>query len=366
MSPFSFLWQIVIKLNDKGFRIIIILALFLLLFLLRGWSREAMSASLLWRIVVTLLGLAIICEGNRWLIIHSHGWFNKPHRRWKRFLTIVPAASLLTGVCIVAMMVINFYLEHGQWQLNTTRTTHIYVNGRQLTGGIFFTNFFKGFFFFWIFYTVYETRYHFARLRHVEREKEQLEKEKLRAELYQLKELVNPHFLFNTLNSLSALISENPRQAEIFLDELTRVYRYLLRNNETDLVTLTNELQFMRSYFHLLKTRYGDGIKFISDIDLPADEFLLPPLTLQLLVENAVKHNRLMKDQPLTIHIFTTQKNELVVSNNIQKKDTSVDSTRVGLQNINAKYRLLQKPGITIDRTGDTFSVTVPLIETEV
>lgn len=273
---------------------------------------------------------------------------------------------MLIGAMLMAIRLLNTYLIHGEWKLARFEGSHLYINGKLVTQGPYATFIFNGFLIFWIFYIVYETRYHFARLRHVQDENQQLEKEKLKAELYHLKEMVNPHFLFNTLNSLSALISENPRQAEVFLDELTKVYRYLLRNNETDLTTLGNEMQFIRSYFHLLKTRYGEGIHFITDIDLPSEKFLLPPLTLQLLVENAVKHNRLMKDQPLTIHVFTTQNQELVVSNNIQKKDTMVDSTRVGLQNINAKYRLLQKPGITIDSTGNTFSVTVPLIETEV
>jgi two-component system LytT family sensor kinase len=353
----------VIKLNDKGFRITSIIALFLLLFFLRGWNNAPFSVNLAARMLISLFIIAIICEGNRWLIIRSHYWFNAPYKWLKRVPSIVLAGSLLTGICLLAMMFINNYLLHGQWEMKTVRGTHFYINGRRVTNGLFFTSTFIGFLFFWIFYIIYETRYHFARLRYMEKEKDRLEKEKLKAELHHLKEMVNPHFLFNTLNSLSALISENPRQAEIFLDELTRVYRYLLRNNEVDVTTLTNELQFMRSYFHLLKTRYGEGIHFITDINLVTDDYLLPPLTLQLLVENAVKHNRLTKGQPLTIHLFTTQNNELVVSNNIQKKDTMVDSTRVGLKNINAKYNLLQKPGIVIDHTGDTFAVTVPLIE---
>jgi two-component system LytT family sensor kinase len=353
----------VIKLNDKGFRITSIIALFLLLFFLRGWNNAPFSANLAGRMLISLVFIAIICEGNRWLIIRSHYWFKPPYKWLKRLPSIVLAGSLLTGICLLAMMFINTYLIHGQWELKSTRGSHFYINGKRVANGLFFTSCFIGFLFFWVFYLIYETRYHFARLRYMEKEKDRLEKEKLKAELHHLKEMVNPHFLFNTLNSLSALISENPRQAEIFLDELTRVYRYLLRNNEVEVTTLTNELQFMRSYFHLLKTRYGDGIHFITDINLQTDNYLLPPLTLQLLVENAVKHNRLTKGQPLTIHLFTTPNNELVVSNNIQKKDTMVDSTRIGLKNINAKYNLLQKPGIVIDHTGDTFSVTVPLIE---
>lgn len=312
--------------------------------------------------LVTLLTIAGICEGNRWLIIYSHRLFRGSYKLLKRLLVIIPASTLLTATLLVLTKLFNYYIAHGQWSLGEAEGSHVFVNGRQVTAGPFGTYIFNGFMIFWVFYMVYETRFHFARVRYMEREKEKLEKEKLKADLHHLKEMVNPHFLFNTLNSLSALISENPRQAETFLDELTRVYRYLLRNNEVDLISLTNELQFIRSYNHLLKTRYGESLQIITDIKLQTDEWLLPPLTLQLLVENAVKHNRLMKDQPLTIHIFTTPNNELVISNNIQKKDTAVDSTKVGLQNINAKYRLLQQPGIVVDSAGNTFSVTVPLI----
>lgn len=351
------------KLNDKWFRITSILVLFLLFFYLNGWHQKPVDGNGLLRMLATLLAITGICEGNRWLIIHSHRFFTGRLKLLRRLLIIAPAGTVLAGLLMMLTKMINYYLAHGSWLLETTEGSHLYINGRQVTGGPFGPFIFNGFLIFWIFYIVYETRYHFARLRFMEAEKDRLEKEKLRAELHHLKEMVNPHFLFNTLNSLSALISENPRQAEVFLDELTRVYRYLLRNNEQELTTLANELQFIRSYFHLLKTRYGDSIQQVTEIGLEADQWLLPPLTLQLLVENAVKHNRLMKDQPLTIHIYSTPNHELVVSNNIQKKDTVVDSTKVGLQNINAKYKLLKAPGIIIDNSNNTFKVTVPLIK---
>jgi two-component system LytT family sensor kinase len=366
VRAFSVLWRTVIKLHDKGFRITTILALFIVFFILNGWAELPFPDGLPWHMLVSLATLAGVCEANRWLVIQSHRWFTRKYRLLKRLLVIVPSAMVLTAVLLLLNQAFHHYISVGDWRQGTVFDSQLYINGRRVNAGAFGSAALNGFLIFWLFFIIYETRYHFARLRFMEIEKDRLEKEKLKAELHHLKEMVNPHFLFNTLNSLSALISENPRQAEIFLDELTRVYRYLLRNNEIDLTTLTSELQFMKSYFHLLKTRYGDGIHFITDIKLRGDDYLLPPLTLQLLVENAVKHNRLMKDQPLTIHIFTTQNQKLVVSNNIQKKDTVVDSTRVGLQNINARYRLMQKPGITIDSSGNTFSVTVPLIESEV
>jgi LytS/YehU family sensor histidine kinase len=212
--------------------------------------------------------------------------------------------------------------------------------------------------------TLYEFFYTMQKWKEETQQNEMLEKEKLRSELAVLKSQVNPHFLFNTLNTLSALVSENPSKAEDFIDEMSRVYRYLLRNNEEELSSLSEELKFIKSYFHLLKTRHGNGIEM--DLGIP-DHYLayrLPPLTLQLLVENAVKHNIIRADSPLRIEIFTEQ-NLLTVRNKLQRKTINVQSTKVGLGNIATKYRLMNLEGIKVIDDGVIFSVTVPLIGAE-
>jgi two-component system, LytTR family, sensor kinase len=196
----------------------------------------------------------------------------------------------------------------------------------------------------------------------MERERDRLEKEKLHAELQQLKGIVNPHFLFNNLNSLSALISESPAQAEEFLDELTKVFRYLLRNNETDLTTLEQELQFLDSYFHLLQTRYGGAISMQVDIDPVCASYLLPPLTLQLLVENAVKHNRLQKEDPLRIELFSDAHHRLVIRNNLSARQQKAESTGIGLRNIHSRYALLNQEGPVVHKDAGHFAVVIPLI----
>src|SRR6185295_18196633 len=162
-------------------------------------------------------------------------------------------------------------------------------------------------------------------------EAENLKKENLQSQLEGLKDQVNPHFLFNSLNSLSSLINEDPQKAEKFLDEMSKVYRYLLRTNEDGLTSLDSEMQFINSYFHLLKTRYGDSLALDTRISDKYRNYQLPPLTLQMLVENAVKHNVILKDSPLHIMIMTTNSGKLVVSNNLQRKDRQVSSNRVGL-----------------------------------
>lgn len=211
----------------------------------------------------------------------------------------------------------------------------------------------------------YEFFYSFTKWKESILENERLQKLQAQTELSVLKSQVNPHFLFNSLNSLSSLISDDSERAERYLNEMTKVYRYLIRNNEIELTSLNNELQFIRSYFHLLKTRYGQGIDMQITILPEHDCHLLPPLTLQLLVENAVKHNTVLKEKPLVIKLFSNSKNELVVTNNLQKKILQVDSTKIGLSNISSKYRLLNKPDIQVQQTDTSFTVILPLIPSE-
>lgn len=212
--------------------------------------------------------------------------------------------------------------------------------------------------------TVYETEASFRRIRDSQLEAEQLKKAQLQTQLDSLKEQVNPHFLFNSLNSLSSLIATDPVKAEDFVKEMSRVYRYLLRSNEEHLTSLQKEIEFIESYNILLKTRFGNGFQPVIKIEEEAKDWLLPPMTLQLLIENAVKHNIVDPDTPLVVQLYT--KNEkLVVSNNLQKKKRSVVSNKVGLNNIISKYQLLNYPEVEIKETDSEFIVVLPLIKVQ-
>jgi sensor histidine kinase YesM len=194
------------------------------------------------------------------------------------------------------------------------------------------------------------------------REKEALQQANLVSQFESLKAQVNPHFLFNCLNSLSSLISQNTEKAENFVDEMSNVYRYLLRNNEQGLVTIESEIQYIRSYFHLQKTRFGDAIALTIQIEPEYLNCLIPPLTLQMLLENAVKHNTLRKTAPLYIEI-QGKDGFLTVRNNIQKKNKEyIISTKIGLANIASKYKLINKSDIIINNDGKYFVVSLPLI----
>lgn len=189
-----------------------------------------------------------------------------------------------------------------------------------------------------------------------------LEGEKMAVQLRALQSQVNPHFLFNSLNTLSSLIDESPRQAGAFVDELSSVYRYLLRANDQPLTTLREELAFIQSYYHLLKTRHGNGLSLRIAVAERCLDAQLPPLTLQLLVENAVKHNVVLPEQPLSIEIFTDPTGQLVVENNLQRKTTRVLSNGVGLSNILTQYRMLGQATPTVSDEAGRFVVKLPLV----
>ena len=213
-----------------------------------------------------------------------------------------------------------------------------------------------------IFETLYETDYILEKYKESVEEKEALHQLAMQQEFDTLKSQVNPHFLFNCFNTLSSLISEDKVKAETFLNELSKVYRYLLQNNEDGLSTLQSEVQFVQSYYKLLQTRHGDAVQLNIEIDKRYDLYLLPSMSLQLLIENVVKHNVVSKNAPLEIDIFTIAGNKLVINNNLIRRIAKVQSNKVGLENIKAKYSLLNQPGFQVMEDERNFTVVLPLI----
>jgi len=210
--------------------------------------------------------------------------------------------------------------------------------------------------------TLYEADYTFVRYRESREDLQSLEQLAEYQEFESLKSLINPHFLFNCFNTLSSLIAEDPGRAIRFLDELSKVYRYLLLNNQQTLSTLENEVSFIRSYYQLLKTRYGNALEINIDVAPQYSRYAVPSLSLQLLVENAVKHNIASAGQPLVIDIFTTEGNQLIVNNNLQRKLARAASTRIGLENIKMKYQLLHQQGFQVIEDEKNYTVALPLI----
>lgn len=195
----------------------------------------------------------------------------------------------------------------------------------------------------------------------VELENEILKREKLNAQFQSLKQQVNPHFLFNSLNTLKSLIRSKDNNAEEFVVRLSEIYRYILQKNQNDLVTVGEEMQILHAYIFMLKTRFEDSIQVKIDIDNNVSgERMLPPFTLQLLIENAIKHNIASITKPLMIEIFRRDET-LVVKNNLQPKKNVEESTGIGLDNIHKRCMFLYEAGLNIIKTDAHFIVEIPL-----
>ncbi|MDT0621969.1 2TM domain-containing protein [Croceitalea vernalis] len=180
-----------------------------------------------------------------------------------------------------------------------------------------------------------------------------------------LKNQLDPHFLFNSLNVLTSLIEEDPHQAQKFTTSLSKVYRYVLEQKNKDLVTVDEELNFARTYVRLLKMRFEDSIVFDIPEQSSQPDAKIIPLSLQLLLENAVKHNVVTSSRPLHIKVFESNGN-LVVENNLQEKQVVKKSSGVGLQNIRQRYDILTDKLVFINKTKSDFSVSLPMLSKQV
>lgn len=189
-----------------------------------------------------------------------------------------------------------------------------------------------------------------------------LQRENIQFKFEALKNQINPHFLFNTYSTLISLIPENPVLAEKYTRNLSNVYRYILTSKDKELVRLKEEIDFISSYMFLISIRFNDYVKVRIDIKKEMLEYYLPLLSLQLLIENAVKHNIISNKKPLTITI-TSEDQMLIVQNNLQKKSSIENSTKIGLHNIINRYTLICSEKVDICQTESHFTVKLPLIK---
>ncbi|MEL6864212.1 MAG: histidine kinase [Bacteroidota bacterium] len=189
----------------------------------------------------------------------------------------------------------------------------------------------------------------------------QLRQEKIASELSALRTQVDPHFLFNSFNVLSGLIDEDTEKAQRFLAGLSAIYRYVLEQRNEDTCTVAEELNFAKQYLQLQHMRFEDSIYLKTDISEDVLHKRIPSLTLQLLLENAIKHNGFNEQNPLHIEI-TQEDDQLRVSNNRKARTNLTESNGIGLQNIRARYQLLTTQSLIIDAQADSFTVKLPLI----
>ena len=211
--------------------------------------------------------------------------------------------------------------------------------------------------------SVYEGTYFYNLLGKSIIEREKLKSENIQSQLEGLKNQVNPHFLFNSLNTLTYIIPENADRAVRFVQKLSKVYRYILEIREKKLIPLSEEMDFINSYVFLLKERFGNNLKININIPEIYLQDKIVPLSLQILFENAIKHNIISTERPLEIHVEVEGQHRIVVRNNLQKKNQVMNSTQVGLQNIKNRYRFFSDEQVEVINTADEFIVILPLIK---
>jgi len=297
----------------------------------------------------TLLITSVIWIGNRYIMIYSrkkYPSFNDSRKRiiqqsaWMLVFTLV--ANLILGIILSPVF--------KKYSIPMSFTDElIHSNSASLFCTIMII-------------AIYESIFFSHQLKHSIQEAEHLKRESLNAQLDALRTQVNPHFLFNNLNTLVSLIPENPKQAMDFVQQMSKLYRHILEVKDEQSIPLKDELDVLKAYAFLLQTRFGENL--LVNIDVP-DEKLdkkVVPLSLQLLMENAIKHNIVSADKPLHITISSSN-GSLVVDNNLQVKQQVAESTGIGLDNIRNRYKLLSNKPVTVTETETHFSVSIPLIE---
>ena len=208
--------------------------------------------------------------------------------------------------------------------------------------------------------SIYEGAYFFDEwVKNLQRS-EALAKENIRSQFEALKSQLDPHFLFNSMNTLAALIDEHNEPAQKYLEQLSDVYRYVLVSKQKETVPLHEELAFVDAYVYLNKTRFRDNLIVNNELPPEAMHRPVPPLSIQILVENAIKHNVVSRDKPLTLRLSMDAHGYITVENNVQKKNVLEKSTKVGLQNMINRYALLTSEKVEVRHTAEIFSVRIP------
>ncbi len=338
-----------LQLNDIGFRLVLIpffgIAIPLLTHMTDSQDLNHWELKLAYG--YTILLAFVIWQGNRYLLftLRSYfNWFNKPV---KKIIALLMAISFFT-IPVSILMLMGWYNIFGKgavdWDVVFTSTLIIMICV------VFITH-------------VYETVFLVKESESDKVRNEQMERSKVEAELEALKNQIDPHFIFNSLNTLSHLIEESPVKAKLFNDSMADVYRYILQNKARGLVLLSEEIGFLQDYFLLLRIRFEGAVSL--DLQIPQeayDQFLIPPIALQVLAENAIKHNEFSIKTPLRIGVIL-EGNEIHVKNNRHKKELTKGSSRIGLNNLNERYRLTTGLEIRIDETDSDFRITLPLLK---
>jgi len=207
----------------------------------------------------------------------------------------------------------------------------------------------------------YECAFFFGNWEHSLYESERLKKESVISQFELLKNQISPHFLFNSLNALITLVPEDAQLSVLFIQKLSNVYRHVLTYNEKNIIELEAELEFLKDYLFLFQMRFGENLVIEYQLPESFENMMIVPFALQMLVENAVKHNTISQRKPLIISLISDGE-KIIIKNNLQKKTSGVESTNTGLNNITSRYKLLTSRPVDVTITKTEFSVSLPLL----
>lgn len=212
---------------------------------------------------------------------------------------------------------------------------------------------------------IYESIYYYIRLKKSIQEEEQAKRAIVQAQLDALRNQAQPHFFFNTLNTLRDIIDQNTKEeAKEFVDRLADIYRFILESGTANIIPLGDELKFAKAYIHVQNERFGENLKVTWEVPEQVEEKLIIPMSLQLLLENTVKHNIISKAKPLVVSV-SVNGHTITVRNKLQPKSTQLPSTKLGLKNIQDRYALISEEPVRVHKNEDYFEVTLPLLNQE-
>jgi two-component system, LytTR family, sensor kinase len=301
------------------------------------------------KFIVTFIITTILWIGNRYIMIYCRKRFPLFTEVKKR---ITVQTTLMVLFTIISNNLLGFYFDNYVFKS---------LHNRLSTDIIISTNA-AALFCIIMIMAIYESIFFVHQLKHSVEEQENLKRESIKAQLDALKTQVNPHFLFNNLNTLASIIPDNSNQAVLFVQQLSKVYRHILEVKDEKTIPLKDELDVVNAYAFLLKTRFENNLHI--DINILPEKITkkIVPLSLQLLIENAIKHNIASYEKPLKITI-ASKNGSIEVNNNLQIKNQIMESTGIGLENIKNRYKLLTDNPVVITTDETNFTVSIPLID---
>jgi uncharacterized membrane protein (DUF485 family) len=336
------------QINDIGFRLILIPFFGIAIPVFTGMIPYDHFSHWMFKLAYGYsIGIAfVVWQGNRFLLFSLRSYFDWFDRPVRKIIALLLAVSFFT-IPVSFVLLIGWYQLFGGGRVNweVVRTSTLII----MICVIFITH-------------VYETVFLVKDSESEMLKNAQLERLKAQAELQALKNQIDPHFMFNSLNTLSWLIEEAPAKAKVFNEHLADVYRYILQNKSRDLVMVSEEIHFLYDYFALLRIRYEDAVLLTIDIEERLlEQYMMPPISLQVLAENAFKHNEFSTGDPLQITV-TLDNERIAVHNRIAKKTKLKSSPGTGLLNLDERYKSVTGLPLDIAATRTDFTIYLPVL----